>query len=87
MTVSDAQPHRVEITGKYGYDTTVRVNGRLMPCTYANLRIDPDGYPELRLDLPVHDGVVISLDGVVRLGGETRAALLSMGWTPPAEAG
>lgn len=79
------EPTRVEITGKHGYDTAVKIGDHLLPCTRAVLTIEPHDYPSLAVDLPVNGGLVISLNGIVNLGGETREALIAMGWTPPAE--
>ena len=75
----------VEITGKLSA-ITVKVNGHMLPCRSAVLALDAGQLPELRISLPVVDDVVVTLeDSFGRFTDETRAALVSMGWTPPAE--
>jgi hypothetical protein len=67
---------------------TVKVNGHMLPCTSATLCLDAGSLPELRMSLLVVDSTVVTLDGtVVQFADETRAALVSMGWTPPADPG
>jgi hypothetical protein len=74
----------LEITGK-GPVMTVKVNGHMLPCTWARLDLNAEQLPELTVSLPVVDDVVVTLDGVSgKFADETRAALVSMGWTPPA---
>ena len=77
----------LEITGK-PMAITVKVNGHMLPCTYFRLDCEAQSLPELRIALPVVDDTVVTLDGtVVQFAEETRAALVSMGWTPPPDPG
>lgn len=67
---------------------TVRVNGHTLPCTSATLCLDSGSLPELRVALPIVNDTIVTLDGaVVQFADETRAALVSMGWAPPADPG
>jgi hypothetical protein len=75
----------LEITG-HMHAISVKVNGHMLLCTAATLELDANRIPELHVSLPVVDDVVVTLDGTVAgFRDETRAALISMGWTPPAD--
>lgn len=76
--------NRVELTGDVGRQV-LTVNGHELPCTAVTIHAGARSIPEVDVDLPATDGIVVSLDARVNLSGETREALISMGWTPPAE--
>lgn len=75
----------VEITGKTSRDATLKVGGSILPCQSLTLNMDAEaGLQVLTVRLPVLDGVVVTLAHAdAGLDEETRAALISMGWTPP----
>jgi hypothetical protein len=85
--VSDLGPLRVELTAApRGGALMLTVAGHLLPVTDGTLTFGATSrFPELNVSLPVIDGAVVSLDASVSVSGETRAALVAMGWTPPAE--
>ena len=73
-----------EITGTNHWDTAVKVGGHLLPCQSLTLELDAENMPALTVNLPVSDGVVVTLAQVnTGLGESTREALVAMGWTPP----
>lgn len=75
--------HQVGITGTSGR-TTVTVDGHeLRACTSAVLRVDSETVPTLKLALIVLDDLAADLPAFVVLDDKSRAALQTMGWTPP----
>ncbi len=75
--------NKVEIEGR-APAITVKVDGRMLPCSSAVLEVDAESLPVLTVKLLVADGAVVALGGVsARIEEETRAALVAMGWTPP----
>jgi hypothetical protein len=83
VTVTDSLT-RVEITGTSPGTEALRIAGRPLPFTAATLELDAAHWPVLTVSLPVVDGLVVTLDTRLRLAEETHAALVAMGWTPPA---
>jgi hypothetical protein len=78
--------NRVELAGDPGA-TALKVDGKVLPFDAATLAVDPGSIPVLTVSLPVAGGVVVTLDARIRLAPDTHAALVAMGWTPPAEPG
>ena len=83
--MAEAPPgmNHVEITGKYGPDAKITVDGHLLACSRAVMTWDAESLPELVVALPVADGFVVTLEAIPSFAEETRAALVAMGWTPP----
>lgn len=65
------------------------VNGhKLMSVMSADIHLDGNSFPEVTLKLFASDLVKLGLGAAqVRMDEGTREALVSLGWTPPAEAG
>jgi hypothetical protein len=78
---------RVDISADGPGTEALKVAGHLLPFVAATLELDATQLqiPLLTVSLPVVDGLVATLDARISLAGETRAALMAMGWTPPAE--
>jgi hypothetical protein len=87
VTEPTANLTRVEITAEPRRPLTLglKVGGRLLPFSAAELKMDAESLPELTVSLPVIDGIDGKLDVLLHVDGETRAALAAMGWTPPRE--
>ena len=66
------------------YGTPV-VNGRKMAVSSFDVHLDCESVPVVTLSLAAADGLRLMLGGgaLVRVGDETREALISLGWTPP----
>ena len=63
---------------------TVSVGGHMLPCSSATLYMAATDIPVLVIELPLVDGVAITLDGSFpQLMQDSRDALIAMGWTPP----
>ena len=65
------------------------VNGhKLMSVMAADIHLDAQSFPEVTLKLFASDLVKLGLSAAqVKLDDGTREALISLGWTPPAEDG
>jgi hypothetical protein len=74
---------RLEITGTRPGTAALKVDGHLLPCTSARLVIDATQVPELTVHLPAAGALEVMLDARVKVGRETRAALIALGWREP----
>ena len=84
--MADPGVAHVEITAERPWPPAVKIGGHMLACSRAVLTLDAGtGLITLTADLPVYEGLVVFLDAKAHLGAETRAALVTMGWTPPAE--
>jgi hypothetical protein len=75
---------RLEITSTGPNTEALTVGGHPLVCSAATLDLAYGNLPVLTVTLPVVDGLVVTLDSAFLLAGETHAALVAMGWTPPA---
>jgi hypothetical protein len=86
--VADAQPPVFAYEGEWPFTGTPEVSGcKLTTVTSFDIHAAPDGVPVVTLHL-VGPGALklILADGAARVavGDETREALISLGWAPPA---
>lgn len=81
----DALTNHVELTGDPD-SAALRIDGHLLPFSAAVLRLEAPHVPVLSVALPVIGGAVVTLDARCEFRESTAAALVAMGWTPPAEA-
>ena len=85
--MSDAPlTNRIELTGDPS-SGALRIDGHLLPFSAAVLRLEAPKPPVLSVALPVIGGAVVTLDAKTGFDEKTAAALVAMGWTPPAEPG
>lgn len=93
VTERDALPVPEKMTFEFKGDPSpyhgkAVVNGHVVPCYSVDVRIEPGSVPMVTLAFPAADLLSLSLDGgglLVKLTEETRAAMISLGWTPPAD--
>jgi hypothetical protein len=84
--VADEQPPVFEADGQWPFTGTVKVNGHpLASASSWSVTAASDGVPVVAIGL-VDQGALRLLLGsaTVAVTDETRAALISLGWTPPA---
>jgi hypothetical protein len=71
-----------------GWKALPVVNGHVCPAASADVHVDPEHFPEVTLRLVAAGLLKLGFDpAVVKVDDESREALISLGWTPPAEPG
>jgi hypothetical protein len=69
-----------------GWKALPVVNGHVCPVASVDVHLDPQSFPEVTLRLIPADLLKAGFDpAVIKVDDETRDALVSLGWTPPAE--
>lgn len=69
-----------------GWKALPVVNGHVVAVASADVHVDAESFPEVTLRFPAADAVRLGFSpAVIGVDGESRAALVSLGWTPPAE--
>ena len=87
--MADPQPPSFEFDGAWPFTGTVKVNGH--PVTTVSSWVvgaSPDGLPKVTLTLVAPEALKLifaSESARAEVSDETREALISLGWKPPAD--
>jgi hypothetical protein len=69
-----------------GWKALPVVNGHVCPMVSADIHVDAEHFPEVTLRLIAAELLKMGLSpAAVKVDDETRAALISLGWAPPAD--
>lgn len=69
-----------------GWKAVPVVNGNVCPVASVDVHVDPEHFPEVTLRLVAADLLKLGFEpAMIKVDDDSRAALLSIGWTPPDE--